>query len=194
MKKLVALSLILINGLIFGQNNETIKYLLAGKIGKSIPIHGSYLKNNWGGGPYFCLDLIKKSNPIDFIVGFDYEYLSLGDDKIQFITPHLGILHIFNKGKFNLTPSINLGYSWLNYTIGKGMISVPEIPVKEYHQNGLSASFDLRLAYDVTDKLQIGIGDSYLNIFESFGATEPKPENSKIIGLNRPYISFALKM
>jgi hypothetical protein len=194
MKKLVLVGFILISAQLFGQSNQSTNYSLTARIGKSIPIHGSYLKNNWGGGPYICLDFIKKSDPIDFIVGCDFEYLSLADDKIQFITPHFGILHNFKHGKFNLAPSINIGYTWLNYTYGKGVISVPEIPVKEYHQNGLSASLDLSLTYDITNKLQIGIGDSYLNIFESFGVSEPKPDNSKFIGLNRPYISVTLKM
>ena len=194
MKKLVLLGSILINSLLFGQSPESPNYSITAKIGTSMPMQGSYLKNNWSGGPYGCLDFIKKSNPIDFIVGFDYEYLSLADDKIQFITPHLGILHTFNKGKFNLSPSINVGYSWLNYTYGKGVVIVPAIQVQQYHQNGFSASFDLSLAYDIADKLQIGIGDGYRNIFESFGATEPKPDNSKFIGLNHPYFNVTLKM
>jgi len=194
MKKLVFLSLILINGLLFGQSNESSNYSISAKIGKTIPIQGTYLKDNWSGGPHVGMDFIKKSNPIDFIVGFEYEYLSLANDKIKFITPHLGIIHSFTKGKFNLAPSINIGYTWLNYTYGKGVNIVPPVPVSKYQQNALSASFDLKIAYDITDKLQIGIGDSYMNIFESFGATDPKPDDSKFIGLNRPYFSVLLKM
>jgi hypothetical protein len=192
MKKLVSLSLILINAFLFGQSNETSIYSINAKIGRTIPFQGSNLKNTWLSGPYIGLDFIKKSDPVDFMVGCDYEYLKLGDDKIKFINPHVGILHSFNKGRFSFVPSISIGYTWLNYTIGKGF--VPAIPVQEYHQNGFSASLDLKLAYALTDKLQIGIGDSYLNIFKSFGATRPKPDNSKVIGLDRPYISVLLNI
>jgi hypothetical protein len=194
MKKLVSLSLILISTLLTGQSNEIGNYSIDAKIGWTFPIQGNYLNHNWDSGPFIGLDLIKKSDPIDFFVGCDYEYLRLMRDKIKFISPHFGILHSFNKGKFYLVPSLSIGYTWLNYTLGKGWVSVPPVTVQEYKQNGISAAFELKLYYALTDKLQLGIGDSYLHIFESFGATEHKPDNSKFIGLYRPYISVLLKI
>lgn len=194
MKKLVFLSLILVNGLLLGQANETANYSISAKIGRSIPIQGSYLKDNWNGGPYISLEFIKKYNPVDFILSCDYEYFSLAGDKIKYVNPHFGILRSFKKAKFSLVPSITIGYTWLNYTNGLGIIMDTPIPVQEYSQNGFSASFDLKFHYDVSDKLQIGIGDSYMNIFESFGPTDRKPDNSKFIGLNRTYLSVLFKI
>lgn len=191
MKKLVSLSLILTSSLLFGQTKESPKYSINAKIGYSIPIQGSYLKTNYNGGPYLSLNFIKKSSPIDFVAGCDYEYISLSD-KVNFITPHIGILHSFKKDKFSFSPSFNLGYTWIYYTYD--ITISPPIPVQEFHQNGFSISADLMVAYDFTDKFQLGIGDSYLNIFESFGTTDPKPDNSKFIGLNRLFISLLLKI
>jgi hypothetical protein len=178
----------------FGQINETSKYLINAKAGMSFPVQGNYLKDNCHSAPYFGIDVIKESHPIDLLIGFDYESLDLAGDKLKFFSPHVGVLQGFNFNRCTLASSLNVGYSWFNYTYGKNVISIPPTTIKEYNQKGFNASLDVKLFYAMTDKLKIGIGDSYLYIFESFGVTEPKPDNSRSIGLNRPYFSLLLKI
>ena len=196
MKKLVSLGLILINGLILGQSTDFSNYEINANVGLTIPVQGSNLRKTWHNGPYFSLDFIRKSKVVDFKIGIDYEYLHLSNDKIKFITPHIGIVHSFNNGNFYFIPSICIGYSWINYTIGKGLVTspVPAPPYQEYKQDAFSASFDLKVLYAISDRFQIGVGVGYLNIFESFGPEIQKPDDSKFIGLLRPNVSVLFKI
>ena len=108
MKELVFLSLILISSQSFGQSNDPSKFSINAKSGITFPVQGSYLKDNWQSAPYFGIDIVKKSYPIDLLIGVDYEKLSLVGDQIKFFSPHIGILQDFNFNKFILTSSLNL--------------------------------------------------------------------------------------
>ncbi len=194
MKKLLLLSLVLISALAIGQDNKFSKFSVNPKFGIAIPVQGSYLKDNCQGAPYFGLDVILKTGLFDYYVGNSRDFLKLYGNNIEFVSPHIGILHNFNFGKFSLSPSFSLGYTWFSYGIVRSIPFDPAIVVQGYSQKGFNASLDLKISYALNDRMQIGIGDSYLNIFESFGAVEPKPDNSNSIGINRSYISIVINI
>lgn len=189
MKTFVSLGLILINGILIAQQTDSKKYSVSAKSGLTIPIQGSYLRENWNIGPYVSLNLIRQTNVLDFVIGADYECLRLSDDKIKIVTPNIGILYEFNACDFHIVSTACIGYSWINFTLGKGVIVDPPIQYVETKLDGLSASLDVKLAYSITESIQICIGAGYLNIFKPFSYEDQTVDESKFMGLLRPNIS-----
>jgi hypothetical protein len=58
MKTLISLGLILINGILIAQKTDSRNYAIEARSGLTIPVQGSYLRENWNLGPYFSLNLI----------------------------------------------------------------------------------------------------------------------------------------
>ncbi len=185
MKKILIFVFMAISNITFGQK-ELSKYLISTRVGLSMPIEGKYLKDNWKIGPYVNVNFTKQLRLLDVVLGINYEHLSMTFDNLKFFTPTLGIAHAFLIQRITIYPSLDIGYTWINYTLGKG---IGNLTTFHYNEEGLSTSFNIQLSYKMTSKFRLAIGDSYLNIFKSFGPVVNKPDNNNMIGLNRPYVS-----
>jgi len=175
--------------IILGQQIDLKNYYIELKIGSNLPIQGEYLRDNWSGKYFTALNFYKHFTHYELKLGINYEVLQLSDDKIKFITPMVGFQKSIAIKRFIIAPNFELGYSFLNYTIGEGITGVDITPRKE-SQSGLNTVFDLKFQYLLTKKFLIGLGNSYNIIYDSFGTEGDKPDDSKVIGLYRIYASL----
>ncbi|HYX09874.1 MAG TPA: hypothetical protein VE912_24310 [Bacteroidales bacterium] len=187
MKKLLFLLPFLFSISLYGQYKDASKFYLDADVGMSMPVVGTYLRQNASSGPYIGLNMALRMRPLDVFIGGEFDYLPLYTDGINFFTPHLGLTRRFNMGKMNFSPTLTAGYTFMRYTLG--MYLDPAIPVTNFKEGNVSAGLSLRFIYDVNQMLHIGLGDSFLHIFDGFGAGPFHPDDSRSTGLNRVYVS-----
>jgi hypothetical protein len=185
----------IISTIIFGQSNPPKNLSLELKFGPNLPFQGDYLSENWDSRIFSELNFYKNVLFFNLKVGINYEYLGgIGDDKIRFLTPNLGIQKDFNFSRFYLTPGFDIGYTFFNYTIGKGVnLGALDITPRKESDEGFNTGFDLKLYYEISDKILIGIGNKYNIIYEEFDRAI-NTNNNSIIGLYKVYISFLYRL
>jgi hypothetical protein len=192
MKKLILIEFIcVITTVVFGQNNMQKIMSLELKFGPNFPLQDDYLRENWDGSIFSELNIYKNVLFFDLKGGFSYEYIgSIGDDKIRFLTPNLGIQKDFKFSRFYFTPGIEIGYTFFNYSIGEGVnLGAGNIAPREESDKGFNTGFDLKLHFGISDRFLIGIGNKYNIIYKEFDK-DVNPNNNSIIGLYKGYISF----
>jgi hypothetical protein len=178
----------------FSQNEKSKSIALELKFGPNFPLQDNYLKENWDGRIFSEFNIYKKFFLFDLKFGFNYEYLRLADDKINFFTPNLGIKKEFKFNRFYLTPGFDIGYTFFNYTIGKGVnFGTGDVVPREESDEGFNTGFDLTLYFEISDHIFIGVGNKYNIIYKEFDKDTNSNDNS-IIGLYKGYVSFLYRL
>ncbi len=193
MKSLVLFCLVFISGVTNAQKSNSGKYSINANAGLTIPVYGNYLRENWNIGPYFSFKMIRELSEISVLFGIDYEYLRKAEDKFKVVTPIAGVQQVINIKQFEILSGICVGYSWVNFTVGKGVVTIPPVQYSKYRLDGLSTSLDIKLAYTISDLIKISFGVEHLNIFQPIDLEGINPDESKMIGLTRPNISVLFR-
>lgn len=196
MKKSILIGFIcIITTVVFGQNNTPKNMSLELKFGPNFPLQDDYLRENWDGRIFSELNIYKNVLFFDLKVGISYEYIgSIGDDKIRFLTPNLGIQKDFKFSRFYFTPGFDIGYTFFNYTIYEGVnLGAVDVTPRKESDEGFNTGFDLKLHYEISDKILIGIGSKYNIVYKEFNLGI-NTNNNSIIGLYKGYISFLYRL
>ena len=158
MKSLVLFCLVFISGVTIAQKSNSGKNTINANAGLTIPVYGNYLRENWNIGPYLSFNIIRELRVISILFGIDYEYLRKAEDKLKVVTPVAGVQHVINIKQFEILSGIYVGYSWVNFTVGKGVVTIPPVQYSKYRLDGLSTSLDMKLAYTISDLIKISFG------------------------------------
>jgi hypothetical protein len=189
MKKLIVfIALVVMPIVIFAQNESETVFSISGDIGRSLPVQPAQFRNIWQTGLFLRIDFAKKAKILDYIVGIENDNLSLdANNKMNLISPHIGIQHSFNMNKFALVPALKMGYTWISYSVSKGIPMAINQDV--LHDQGINGSIDLTLSYLITKFLQISIGDSYFGV-----RFDTQIDRCNYAILNRPFIGMSLSI
>ncbi len=191
MKKSLLLVLFIIPEFLFSQYNINKKFGVEANIGILFPTQGEYLRENWNGKLSSSINFFKSTKFIDYKIGLDFDLLGLSEDRINILSPVFGIRKSIVFSDIIISPGIDIGYSFIRYTLGKGLDIVDPIEKK---QKGFNTGISLDFKYMIKDNFFIGLGNKYTIIYEPFGADIPKPDNSNSIGLYKIYINIGVSI